>query len=69
MDLADIMAQVKAEEAVGLLAVERERAVQTAKLLEKVEGRRRVAEDQMRHQELLIDCTSHEIRWVLPCSL
>ncbi|ORY77616.1 hypothetical protein BCR35DRAFT_305378 [Leucosporidium creatinivorum] len=62
MDLADITSQVKAEEAVGLLAVERERAVQQAKLLEEVEGRRKDAEDQKRHQELLIDCTSHEIR-------
>ncbi|KAM0747726.1 hypothetical protein T439DRAFT_328383 [Meredithblackwellia eburnea MCA 4105] len=61
-NLTDVTAQVKAEEALSLLALERERADRQAEAMELIEERRRDAEEQRKQQELLIDVTSHEIR-------
>ena len=61
-------AAVRAEEAVGLLAIERAAAARQAHAIEVAEARRIEAEEQRRQQELLIDVTSHEIRSVASSS-
>ncbi|BGP14897.1 hypothetical protein JCM10213_003746 [Rhodosporidiobolus nylandii] len=58
--VTDVTAQAKAEEAV--LQVSKEREARAKKEAEEAEERRKVAVEEKRQQELLIDVTSHEIR-------
>ncbi|CDR49093.1 hypothetical protein NBRC10512_002638 [Rhodotorula toruloides] len=56
----DVTAQARAEEAI--LNVSKEREARAKKEAEEAEQRRRIAVEEKRQQELLIDVTSHEIR-------
>ncbi|GAA6018410.1 hypothetical protein JCM10207_000884 [Rhodosporidiobolus poonsookiae] len=58
--VTNVTAQAKAEEAV--LNLSKEREARAKKEAEEAEERRKVAVEEKRQQELLIDVTSHEIR-------
>ncbi|GAA5988813.1 hypothetical protein JCM11641_004861 [Rhodosporidiobolus odoratus] len=58
--VTDVTAQARAEEAV--LQVSKEREFRAKREADEAEQRRKVAVEEKRQQELLIDVTSHEIR-------